>query len=227
MKNYYEILEVNKNASQEVIDKAYKVLVKKYHPDLQQTPAEKNKCEEMIKEINKAYETISDSSLRSEYDKQLEAEYNQQKQYEKEQILKQYNNNAQNNQSTQNTGTVYYKAKPIQQQQQQEQSNGSSKEHGFINVDATIEKIQQQVSDAIDRAYNDAYITDLKNRGYKIKYKKSFREHLNSVIALLITILIIILLFQIPIVRSWFYQFYEDNELIKYIVDAFSNAIKK
>ena len=40
MKNYYEILEVNENASKEVIDKAYKVLAKKYHPDLQE---EKNK----------------------------------------------------------------------------------------------------------------------------------------------------------------------------------------
>ena len=34
MKNYYEILEVNQKASSEVIEKAYKVLVKKYHPDL-------------------------------------------------------------------------------------------------------------------------------------------------------------------------------------------------
>ena len=34
-KNYYDILEVNKNASQEIIEKAYKTLVKKYHPDLQ------------------------------------------------------------------------------------------------------------------------------------------------------------------------------------------------
>ena len=33
--NYYEILEVNKNASPEIIEKAYKTLVKKYHPDLQ------------------------------------------------------------------------------------------------------------------------------------------------------------------------------------------------
>ena len=37
MKNYYEILEVDKNASEEVIEKAYKTLAKKYHPDLQYT----------------------------------------------------------------------------------------------------------------------------------------------------------------------------------------------
>ena len=34
--NYYDILEVNKNASSEIIEKAYKTLVKKYHPDLQE-----------------------------------------------------------------------------------------------------------------------------------------------------------------------------------------------
>ena len=34
MKNYYEILEVNEKASDEIIEKAYKVLVKRYHPDL-------------------------------------------------------------------------------------------------------------------------------------------------------------------------------------------------
>lgn len=36
MKNYYEILQVNEKASQEIIEKAYKVLAKKYHPDLQE-----------------------------------------------------------------------------------------------------------------------------------------------------------------------------------------------
>ena len=49
--NYYEILEVNKNASPEIIEKAYKTLVKKYHPDLQEDNL-KNIYEEKIKKIN-------------------------------------------------------------------------------------------------------------------------------------------------------------------------------
>ena len=41
-KNYYEILEINKNASKEIMDKAYKTLIKKYHPDLQENNFKKN-----------------------------------------------------------------------------------------------------------------------------------------------------------------------------------------
>ncbi|MBQ2938058.1 MAG: J domain-containing protein, partial [Clostridia bacterium] len=71
-KNYYDILEVNKNASPEIIEKAYKTLVKKYHPDLQENNL-KNKFEEKIKEINEAYEILSNSEKRKNYDLNLKA----------------------------------------------------------------------------------------------------------------------------------------------------------
>ena len=51
MKTLYEILEVSETASKEIIEKAYKTLAKKYHPDLQET-ADKEKAEEMMKKIN-------------------------------------------------------------------------------------------------------------------------------------------------------------------------------
>jgi len=70
MENYYKILQVDKDASSEIIDKAYKLLVKKYHPDLQ-TDEEKRIAEEKIKKINEAYDIISDKSKREEYNKQL------------------------------------------------------------------------------------------------------------------------------------------------------------
>ncbi len=70
MKNYYEILEVNQKASKEVIEKAYKVLVRKYHPDLY-TGAKQQYAEKKVKEINEAYSILSDEFLKEQYDNEL------------------------------------------------------------------------------------------------------------------------------------------------------------
>ena len=72
-KTLYEILEVSEKASPEVIEKAYKVLVKKYHPDLQKEEEKKN-AEVMMKKINEAYEVLQDAQKRMEYDNNLEEE---------------------------------------------------------------------------------------------------------------------------------------------------------
>ncbi len=67
MKNYYQILEVNENASYEVIEKAYRVLAKKYHPDI--WPKDKMYfAESKFKEITEAYNILSNNDLRTEYD---------------------------------------------------------------------------------------------------------------------------------------------------------------
>ena len=79
MSNLYDKLEVSKNASKEVIDKAYHVLVKKYHPDLQHSVEEKKIAEEKIKEINDAYEILSNSEKRKIYNLKLEQELEQEK----------------------------------------------------------------------------------------------------------------------------------------------------
>lgn len=71
MKNYYDELEVSKTASKEVIEKVYKVLAKKYHPDITK---EENKvqAEEKFKSISEAYEILSDEEKRKKYDLELE-----------------------------------------------------------------------------------------------------------------------------------------------------------
>ena len=61
-KNYYDILGVNKNASQDEIKKAYRSLSKKYHPD-------RNGGDDIkFKEINEAYDTLGDETKRRQYD---------------------------------------------------------------------------------------------------------------------------------------------------------------
>ena len=64
--NYYEILEIDKDADSESIKKAYKKLAKKFHPDL--NPDDIELSEEKFKEINEAYHVLIDDSERKKYD---------------------------------------------------------------------------------------------------------------------------------------------------------------
>ena len=65
-RDYYEVLGVSKTASADEIKKAYRTLVKKYHPDVSTEP--KDVAEAKFKEISEAYEVLSDSEKRSLYD---------------------------------------------------------------------------------------------------------------------------------------------------------------
>lgn len=70
-KNYYEILGVEKTATADELKSAYRKLAKKYHPDLYTTAsdAEKKEAEAKFKEINHAYDVLSDEQKRAAYDR--------------------------------------------------------------------------------------------------------------------------------------------------------------
>ena len=212
MKNYYEILEVDRNASKEIIEKAYKTLAKKYHPDIHEKN-QKVKAEEKMKLINEAYSVLSDENQKAEYDKQLEKNTISKELYQElvqeniELKRKMQNNTIANNQYINQQYVNYSQPATNRQTYNQQEYN-------------------QKINQAVNRAYHDAYIQDLKNRGYKIRYKKTLKEYGKNLLALVLTILIFLVIVQIPFIKKFFVNMYEDNIVIQVFVDAFKQIFK-
>lgn len=206
--NYYEILEISKNASPEIVEKAYKTLAKKYHPDLQKNSLKKD-SEEKLKQINEAYEVLSDTTKRKNYDAML-----QQSKIETEQLthtLLEENRILKNELSH---------LKSIFSQTNTNLSNknlSNSKNDDFLYKN----QIKYEQEQARKKAYYDAYIQDLKDRGYTIKYKKTMRDYLKSIVSILLTILILILISQLPFIKSFLYQLYQENVILQSILSFF------
>lgn len=193
-KNYYEILEVDSKASNEIIEKAYKTLVKKYHPDLQNSSHQKE-FEEKMKLINEAYSVLSDEYKRTTYDNQLQNEIISKQEYQK--IIEE---NINLKQELKNLG------------------------QNIPNTNNINQQYQEQINRAVNKAYQDAYIQDMKNRGYKIRYKPTLKQYKDLIIAIVVVILLFIILFQIPPIKKFFMDIYEENIIIKSIVDIFINT---
>jgi DnaJ-class molecular chaperone len=71
--DYYRVLQVSRHAEPEVIERAYKALALKYHPD--RAPAEeKARATRRLQSVNEAYSVLSDAARRKTYDRTLPGE---------------------------------------------------------------------------------------------------------------------------------------------------------
>ena len=238
MKNYYEVLEVNEKASQEVIDRVYKTLAKKYHPDV--NPDNPKAAEEKFKEISAAYEVLSDETKRKNYDAQLENErqqaIEQRIREEKAKIQSQVQSQAKNTsyqgyvprQWTQNQPQYQSQYQPQHQSQTQTRTEYQTQSRPVYNVSEVMydnsenmRKMQEQMA---KKAYNDAYIKAMKDMGYEIIYEKPFKEkvkdtwHLMKILATMAAIFFI--LWHIPPVHDWFMGLYNASGPFKDFVEA-------
>ena len=222
-KNYYDILQINQNASPEIIEKAYKTLAKKYHPDLQEE-VNKKEAEEILKEINEAYEVLSNPDKKALYDQNLKNEGISQEDYDKiyyqnEELKKEINNLKNNISNTTTSSDINLNSFNENSQQNQADIDKIIREEQELEYKKRQLQYQEQIEQAREQAYHDAYIQDLKNRGYKIKYKKSFKNYLKGIFSIIILIVILILLWQIPFIKNFFIDIYENNQSLQNLIN--------
>lgn len=216
MENYYEILQVSPNATKEIIDKAYKTLAKKYHPDAN-PPEKKGWAEDNFKKINEAYETISDQDKRAKYDEQLEKA---KQKVEQERYNRLYKQNEELKRESNNLRTIQARNVGVNNIQSQNKAENNNIQTDFYkNLQQDIDR---KVKQSINKAYHDAYIQRTRDYGYKIRYKKTLKEKLKDLFAMLTTIAIIAIvlfvLWQIPSFRNYV----ESNEVYQIFVKMFN-----
>lgn len=213
MSNLYELLEVSEKASKEVIEKAYKVLAKRYHPDLQEEK-DKKQAEEKMKQINEAYTILIDDEKRKAYDIELNAK-------RQEEIQKKMQENTKvNNEITRVEQEVFndlQNANMKRQKEEQDKINRKLEEEQKSNM----EKLQAD----LQRTYSNAYNNYLRSLGYKIKEPWTLKRFIELMKVLIILAVIIIFIWVFPPTHKLIIDFYEQNVVLKFIIDIFIKLI--
>lgn len=213
MSNLYEILEVSQKASKEVIDKAYHVLAKKYHPDLQKDD-EKKKAEDKMKQINEAYEILSNEEKRKQYDEELRIQREEQKRIEEMKNVQQEQNTKKES-YIQNDNVEKLRQEEIEKQIEMQKQ---MQEQEYSNM----QKLQNEMNRAYAQAYNDYW----RSRGYKIKEPWTLKRFIELLKVLVIIAIIIAIIWFFPPTHKLIVDFYEENQIIKTIVDILGNIFE-
>lgn len=203
MITYYEILEVSRMASKEVITKAYKVLVRKYHPDLEQDEGKKEEAKEKMVRINEAYETLSDDEKRKKYDDTiaiLEEKERIAREKKSQQSKTQNINNNRNINVNKNTVDVNSNINNIDNRNNLNNDTILQEE-----MQRAEEEIQMHKQNIVNQMYEDYYNT-LRRMGYKVVTLRPLKERIKAYVIAGIVILLLILIYNIPFIRGFIYS---------------------
>lgn len=196
MKNYYEILEVNPKASREVIEKAYRVLVRKYHPDLYNGEKQQY-AEKKTKEINEAYKILSDEFLREQYDTELE----------KEEIMNR-KNNYQILRSREETKTNYNNIRKQEKRNPLQRRDYKPQVGSFASI---LQLMKELIYDLA------------KSKEKREQIKEVTRQDVFAIVLTIIVIILIgVILWFIPFTNGWMRELLFENPLFNWIGGLFS-----
>lgn len=199
MITYYEILEVSRTASKEVITKAYKVLVRKYHPDLEQDETKKEEMKQKMVKINEAYEILSDEEKRKKYDEKISMLE------ESERLEEERKRSFQNKRKIQRENQNYNRNININEVVDNSDSviNISENQKKIILQEQLLkaeEEIQIHKQNIVNQMYEDYYNT-LRRMGYKVVFKRPLKERIVTYLVFAVVLIMLVLIYNIPFVR--------------------------
>ena len=217
METLYDVLEVSNKASKEVIEKAYKTLAKRYHPDLQESSNRKS-AEEKMKKINDAYSVLSDDAKREEYDRSLQEEM-ERLQREKQQS----ENQKRREQQTANEAP--------RNNQQTIKNKYNNEEFNWIEYyNRLTRREQRKVKKHIERdarnEYRNLYENYFRSLGYRVPHKWTLKEVKMFFLVIITIIILFIILWLVPVSHDWMVNLYNSNVFVLIIVNLFIGIMK-
>ena len=211
MKDYYEILQVNEKASIEIIEKAYKTLAKKYHPDLQTDETKRKFAEEKLKNLNEAYKVLSDDFLREQYDEELQIE--RMKNLKKQ--MRYQNDN------------IRFQDEPNYQQESYEinKNNMENSDEKNTNSENKIKQKYKKTNTDVGTFSSMANLVKeiIANRPKTGEKRKITKKDVFAVLlTIIIAIIIGVILWFIPFTNGWMRELIFENPLFSWIGNLFS-----
>ncbi len=231
----YDLLEVKETASKDEIEKSYRNLILKYHKDPNLDEEANKENEIILNRLKIAYDILSNDEKRKQYDKDLakkraeellqnisvkpsntENDYIQEKNSSEEKKIQDKPSNINN--SKNNTISNF-----------NENSNNEdvtlNKEEKNKVIEAAKKEFKNNLKKAqiaeeeYKKAYKQEYDNYLRKMGYKVKQPWTLKRLRNIVITILVIIAVITIIWILPPSRNFLIKIYEDNFIIKAIVD--------
>lgn len=237
MVTIYDLLEVDENASKEEIEESYKRLILEYHQDPKLSEEENKENEMILNKLKIAYEILSNDEKRKKYDndlskkraedliKNVSIKSNETSNQNDEEInnKKEINNNHDSNQNQyirQNEDEEEQDEVILTEEEQEKLRRAAQRE--FNNNLKKAQKAEEEYKQAYNEAYNDY----LRKMGYNQKQPWTLKRIKNLVITIAVIILVCVVAWLLPPVRKMLIGIYEDNIIIKSLVDIVGMFVK-
>lgn len=235
MVTIYDLLEVDENASKEEIQKAYQKLILEYAQDPNLTAEENADNELIMNKVKIAYTILMDDAKRDKYDKDLAKK-------RAEELLQNVSTASEETEEESITGENEeidddeydddtYEDNERANVQEVEEVELSKEEQKRVQKAAQNEfkanlKKAQKAEEEYNKAYNEAYNNYMRKLGYNVKEPITLKRVMNVVIFIVVTIIVCIIAWLIPPIRKMLIDIYNENIIIKSLVDIVGMLFK-